>query len=70
MDGAGPFRRFWNITLPMISPVLSFNVLLGTIHSFQALLGDRMPGWQGWGSAVARAAALASRVCPAPRRGA
>ncbi|MFC7265540.1 carbohydrate ABC transporter permease [Streptomyces lutosisoli] len=35
VDGAGPFRRFWNITLPMISPVLFFNVLLETIHSFQ-----------------------------------
>jgi multiple sugar transport system permease protein len=35
MDGAGPFRWFWNITLPMISPVLFFNVLLETIHSFQ-----------------------------------
>ena len=35
MDGAGPFRKFWNITLPMISPVLFFNVLLETIHSFQ-----------------------------------
>ncbi|MCX4910231.1 carbohydrate ABC transporter permease [Streptomyces sp. NBC_00878] len=35
VDGAGPFRRFWSITLPMISPVLFFNVLLETIHSFQ-----------------------------------
>ncbi|MFJ9903018.1 carbohydrate ABC transporter permease [Streptomyces sp. NPDC101152] len=35
MDGAGPLRRFWSITLPMISPVLFFNVLLETIHSFQ-----------------------------------
>ncbi|MGW3129214.1 carbohydrate ABC transporter permease [Streptomyces sp. NPDC001076] len=35
MDGAGPLRRFWDITLPMISPVLFFNVLLETIHSFQ-----------------------------------
>ncbi|GAA4892981.1 carbohydrate ABC transporter permease [Streptomyces coeruleoprunus] len=35
VDGAGPWRRFWNITLPMISPVLFFNVLLETIHSFQ-----------------------------------
>ncbi|MER6123662.1 sugar ABC transporter permease [Streptomyces sp. NPDC001795] len=35
VDGAGPLRRFWNITLPMISPVLFFNVLLETIHSFQ-----------------------------------
>ena len=31
----GRFARFWNITLPMISPVLFFNVLLETIHSFQ-----------------------------------
>ncbi|MET7883377.1 carbohydrate ABC transporter permease [Streptomyces avermitilis] len=35
VDGAGPFRRFWSITLPVISPVLFFNVLLETIHSFQ-----------------------------------
>ncbi|WP_306320592.1 MULTISPECIES: carbohydrate ABC transporter permease [unclassified Streptomyces] len=35
VDGAGPLRRFWSITLPMISPVLFFNVLLESIHSFQ-----------------------------------
>ncbi|MEU2300456.1 sugar ABC transporter permease [Streptomyces antibioticus] len=35
VDGAGPVRRFWNITLPMISPVLFFNVLLESIHAFQ-----------------------------------
>ncbi|MFF6812545.1 carbohydrate ABC transporter permease [Streptomyces sp. NPDC012403] len=35
MDGAGPLRRFWNVTLPMISPVLFFNVLLESIHAFQ-----------------------------------
>ncbi|MEV7090040.1 sugar ABC transporter permease [Streptomyces sp. NPDC093085] len=35
VDGAGAARRFWSITLPMISPVLFFNVLLETIHSFQ-----------------------------------
>jgi multiple sugar transport system permease protein len=35
VDGAGPLRRFWNITLPMISPVLFFNVLLESIHAFQ-----------------------------------
>ncbi|WP_171108144.1 MULTISPECIES: sugar ABC transporter permease [Streptomyces] len=35
VDGAGPLRRFWSITIPMISPVLFFNVLLETIHSFQ-----------------------------------
>lgn len=35
MDGAGRLRQFWHITLPMMSPVLFFNVLLETIHSFQ-----------------------------------
>ncbi|MET9498498.1 sugar ABC transporter permease [Streptomyces sp. NPDC006552] len=35
VDGAGALRRFWNITLPMISPVLFFNVLLESIHAFQ-----------------------------------
>ncbi|MEV8568829.1 sugar ABC transporter permease [Streptomyces sp. NPDC051322] len=35
VDGAGTWRRFWSITLPMISPVLFFNLLLETIHSFQ-----------------------------------
>jgi len=34
-DGAGPVRKFWNITLPMLSPVLFFNLLLETIAAFQ-----------------------------------
>jgi multiple sugar transport system permease protein len=35
VDGAGPVRKFFSITLPMLSPVLFFNLLLETIHSFQ-----------------------------------
>jgi multiple sugar transport system permease protein len=35
VDGAGPVRKFFRITLPMLSPVLFFNLLLETIHSFQ-----------------------------------
>jgi multiple sugar transport system permease protein len=35
VDGAGKFRSFWNITLPMLSPVLFFNLVLETIHGFQ-----------------------------------
>ncbi|MFD6424087.1 carbohydrate ABC transporter permease [Streptomyces sp. NPDC060198] len=35
VDGASAWRRFRSITLPMISPVLFFNLLLETIHSFQ-----------------------------------
>ncbi|MFF8279734.1 carbohydrate ABC transporter permease [Streptomyces lateritius] len=47
MDGAGTWRRFWNITLPMISPVLFFNVLLETIHSFQVFGSAYILGGQG-----------------------
>lgn len=35
MDGAGAFRRFWHITLPMITPVLFFNTVMTLIASFQ-----------------------------------
>ncbi len=35
VDGAGPFRRFWNITLPMISPTLFFITVVSVIHTFE-----------------------------------
>ncbi|GAA4427804.1 sugar ABC transporter permease [Georgenia halophila] len=35
VDGAGPVRKFFRITLPMLSPVIFFNLLLETIGSFQ-----------------------------------
>lgn len=35
MDGAGPIRKFFNITWPMLSPVIFFNLLMETIHAFQ-----------------------------------
>lgn len=35
MDGAGAWRKFRNVTLPMLSPVIFFNLLLETIHAFQ-----------------------------------
>ena len=35
VDGAGSVRKFLSITLPMLSPVLFFNLLLETIHAFQ-----------------------------------
>lgn len=33
LDGAGPVRRFWNITAPMISSVILFVLTIGTIAS-------------------------------------
>ena len=35
LDGAGPWAKFWNVTLPMISPVIFFNFIIGIIGSFQ-----------------------------------
>ncbi|MDR7382853.1 carbohydrate ABC transporter permease [Promicromonospora iranensis] len=35
VDGAGPIRRFVSVTIPMLSPVLFFNLLLETIGAFQ-----------------------------------
>lgn len=35
IDGTGAWQRFRNVTLPLISPVVFFNVVLGIIGSFQ-----------------------------------
>lgn len=36
VDGAGPVRRFFTITFPMLTPVLFFNLINQLIGSFQA----------------------------------
>jgi len=36
IDGAGYFTRLFNVTIPMISPVIYFNVVLSIIAGFQA----------------------------------
>ena len=35
VDGANRFQAFWNITLPLLRPVIFFAVALGTIGGFQ-----------------------------------
>ncbi|MEL7089433.1 MAG: sugar ABC transporter permease, partial [Planctomycetota bacterium] len=35
IDGAGPVRRFWNVTLPMLSPYIFFNLIMGIIGTMQ-----------------------------------
>jgi multiple sugar transport system permease protein len=35
IDGAGPFRRFWSITLPLLSPTLVFVGVITMIGYFQ-----------------------------------
>jgi len=35
VDGAGLWRRTIHITLPMLTPVIFFNLIMGIIHAFQ-----------------------------------
>ncbi|GGF90505.1 carbohydrate ABC transporter permease [Paenibacillus aceti] len=35
LDGAGVFRRFFSITLPLITPTVFFNLIMGIIGGFQ-----------------------------------
>ncbi len=35
IDGAGKWTRFWNITLPMLSPTVLFNLIIGVVGALQ-----------------------------------
>ncbi len=35
IDGAGPFRRFFGITLPLITPVILYDIILGLSYGLQ-----------------------------------
>lgn len=39
IDGASPFRRFWTITLPLLSPTLFFVTVMNIIYSFFETFG-------------------------------
>src|SRR5262249_3194724 len=34
IDGAGPWQRFQHVTLPLLTPVILFNLVMGVISSF------------------------------------
>src|SRR5206468_10165147 len=36
LDGAGPLRRFRHVTLPLLTPVIFFNLVMGLIQAVQA----------------------------------
>ena len=38
IDGAGAFRKLWHITLPLMSPIIFFNFIIGFINSFQVFI--------------------------------
>ena len=35
VDGAGPIRQFWSITVPQLTPIIFFNLVMGLIAAFQ-----------------------------------
>jgi ABC-type sugar transport system permease subunit len=35
VDGAGPWTRFWRVTVPLLSPTIFFAVVVGSIFAFQ-----------------------------------
>jgi len=39
VDGAGSVRRFFSVVLPLMTPLVFFNLLMGTINAFQAFTG-------------------------------
>jgi sn-glycerol 3-phosphate transport system permease protein len=39
MDGAGPFRRFWTITFPLLSPTFFFLMVMNIIYAFFETFG-------------------------------
>lgn len=38
LDGAGPLSQFWHVTVPMMSPIIFFNLIVGFITSLQAFV--------------------------------
>jgi multiple sugar transport system permease protein len=38
LDGAGAVRRLWNVTVPLMSPLIFFNGVMAIINSFQTFI--------------------------------
>ncbi len=53
IDGAGGMAKFWHITLPMLSPTILFNLILGVIGALQVfamafVATEGGPAWATW----------------------
>ena len=38
LDGANAWRRLWHVTVPLMSPLIFFNAVMGIINSFQTFI--------------------------------
>jgi multiple sugar transport system permease protein len=38
IDGAGPWRRLWSVTVPLMTPLILYNTVLAIINSFQIFI--------------------------------
>ena len=41
-DGASKLQQFWSITVPLITPVIFFNMIMQMVHAFQEFNGPYM----------------------------
>ena len=64
IDGAGYWRSFWNVTFPMISPVIFYNLFLTVVGLFQYFLVPLVVN-QGTGRRAARRCSTTS-TCTRP----
>ena len=42
IDGASPLRRLWHVTIPMLSPVIFFNLIMAIIGALQNFTGPQL----------------------------
>jgi multiple sugar transport system permease protein len=53
VDGAGNWHRFWSVTLPLITPTLFFNLIMGVIGALKVftlayVATQGGPSWATW----------------------
>ncbi len=44
IDGASTWQRFWSVTIPLLSPTILFNLIMGIIGSFQVFASAFVTG--------------------------
>ncbi|MEZ4863955.1 MAG: sugar ABC transporter permease [Caldilineaceae bacterium] len=42
LDGAGPFRRLLNVTIPLMTPLIFYNMVIAIVNSFQSFVPARI----------------------------